>query len=108
MARKNKNLAGFGDVANVNINNNDNENNNVNVDNIESIEKEHTTSNDEFLDQLIEGNQKKKKQAKVTGVYLEPELEKILDQLARKGGKGAKSKIVNESLRLVFERKGLI
>lgn len=105
MARKNKNLAGFGDVANIDVNDNINSDNNNEV---RTVEIETTGNKEGFLDQLIEGNQKKKKQAKVTGIYLEPEVEKTLDQLAKKGGKGAKSKIVNEALRLVFEQKGLI
>lgn len=106
MARKNKNLAGFSDVANIN----DKVNNNI-IDNdsdANNVRKENSTSNGGFLDQLIEGNQKKKSQTKVTGIYLEPELENILNQLARKGGKGTKSKIVNESLRFVFQQKGLL
>lgn len=96
MARKNKNLASFGDVARIE----NTEENNMN--------KDINNNNNDFLDNLIEGTKKKQEQNVLTGVYLNPSIVKVLDHLARKGGRGAKSKIVNEALEKIFKEKGLI
>ncbi|MGG3805380.1 hypothetical protein [Metabacillus fastidiosus] len=116
MARKNRSLASFGDVAdtNININNDDNEKDNVieneNINNNEyenNIVTDNINDND-YLDSLIEGKKKKSNQPVLTGVYLQKDVLQVLDQLAKKGGKGAKSKIVNEALRKVFMEKDLL
>lgn len=62
---------------------------------------------EDSLDFLLFG--KKQSSNKVyKGFYLEPEIARILDKLARKQGKGIQSQLVNESLRKVFKEKGLL
>ncbi|MBP1934878.1 hypothetical protein [Ammoniphilus resinae] len=128
MARKNRSIAGFGEVANEKIN--DNSNNNVNSngnididDNKEDDVSININNNDDlnevdenkaedegmdYLDQLIEGGKKKKDESVLTGIYLQKDIAQILDRLGKKGGRGAKSRIVNDSLRKVFAEKGLL
>lgn len=144
MARKNRNLAGFDEVAstnnnNVNVNKNDNEeinvnddvkidaNDNVNHNDDKNVNMDANIDNginvsdnndanvnveepkEDYLDKLIEGKAKRTESDKnLTGIYLEKDLSQILDRLAKKGGRGAKSRIVNEALRSVFKKKGLI
>ncbi|MDP4085787.1 MAG: hypothetical protein Q8934_14370 [Bacillota bacterium] len=140
MARKNKNLASFNDVARNNINKNVDVNNNININdnnndkitdrvndsaNTNIIEVNIPNENEDinnnvninnkpqersYLDTLIEGKAKKSNEAEtvLTGIYLQKDLSKILDSLAKKGGKGAKSRIVNEALRSIFIEKGLL
>lgn len=107
MVRKDRSLAGFDDVANTgsnnNINNNDNDNNIVN----DNVNKRMPGQGPDYLDQLLEG-QTKKQEMKLTGVYLQPDVEKILDKLGKQGGRGAKSRIVNEALRKLFMEKDLL
>lgn len=105
MARKDRSLAGFDDVAG------DKENNNVNVnddDNVHKDARELPNDNPDFLDTLLEPGQKKKPDLILTGIYLQPDLARILDGLGKKGGRGAKSRVVNEALRKVFTEKGLL
>jgi hypothetical protein len=157
MARKDRNLASFDDVAsnnikpniNVDVNNNDNtkinnndnfkinnkantidgndinadinQNDNISIDkdvndkvNNDIIENPETTEaatapKMDYLDKLINGKTKKIDNSTVlTGIYLQKDLAQLLDRLAKKGGRGAKSRIVNEALRSVFIEKGLL
>lgn len=131
MARKNRNLAGFGEVAkindnknindnvsaNVNKNNNDNANdtNNNAVDINDNINKNINTNvnvnnNDDgtdFIDQVMEGN-KKKSTPTLMGFYPEEDIAKTLNMLSKKGGRGTKTRIINEALRKLFNEKGLL
>lgn len=106
MARKERNLASFSAVAsedNIVVKEDKNDmiiNNDVDVINNDDGE--------DIFDQLIDGKKKKQVKNVWTGVYLKPEIAKVLEQLSKRGGKGAKSEIVNESLRRVFSKKGLI
>jgi hypothetical protein len=127
MARKNRNLASFDDLANnnvnKNINNNINDDVNININNNNNINKNtnDNINNDaninvnanisevDYLDTIIEGNTKKTDAATVlTGIYLQKDLSQMLDRLAKKGGRGSKSRIVKEALRKVFSEKGLL
>lgn len=96
MARKDRTIAGFDDVAgtNINANNNDNINN-------------ESTDNPDYLDKLLEEG-KTKNELQLTGLYLEPDLARLLDKLGKKGGRGAKSRIANDALRKYFLDKGLL
>lgn len=67
-----------------------------------------TVGHSGYLDELLEGDGKKKQGTTLTGVYLENDILKVLDQLAKKGGRGAKSKLMNEALRKLFTEKGLM
>lgn len=83
---KRRNLAGFGEVASQKENDNDNVNVNNNIENL-FTEKEKPI---------------------LVGVYFDPELAKILDEVSKGRPRGAKSKIVNEALRKLFQEMGLV
>ncbi|NIK80545.1 hypothetical protein FHS15_005735 [Paenibacillus castaneae] len=112
MARKNRSIAGFEDVANVvkeNVNVNVNDNILVEEDDKKRTERaeEKEDIQERFLDRVIEGNLKKNNLVLV-GVYLEPQIAEILDRLGKKAGRGAKSRIVNDALRGDFGKRGLL
>ncbi|MEC2054201.1 hypothetical protein I6J18_00070 (plasmid) [Peribacillus psychrosaccharolyticus] len=70
-----------------------------------NVENENNT----FLNNLIQGKGKKKNDALInTGIYFEPEVVEILNKLGKQGGRGAKSKIVNDAVKAVFKEAGLI
>lgn len=48
------------------------------------------------------------KKWKVTGFYLDDDIERVLVRLAGKGVRGTKNAIVNEALRKYFKEKGLL
>ena len=131
MARKNRNLASFADVANTsNVQENNNQinkdevtanveieikqddasvdsvNNHVN-ENSDIKKDEKNISNSNIISDLMK-NQKYEDKYVMKGIYVEKELAAILDKLGKKGGRGAKSKIVNEALRKVFKESNLI
>ncbi|WP_233522476.1 hypothetical protein [Peribacillus glennii] len=84
MARKNRNLANFGHIANVNVNESVNETPKTTIKAGES---------GDYLYNLVKGNLKKKENETIlTGIYLQKEVVKILDQLAKNGGRGVKSR----------------
>lgn len=94
MARKDRTLAGFGDVAGEN---NKNSNNDVN----------NNDNGQDYLDKVLKEG-KPKNHLVLTGLYLEPDLARLLDHLGKKGGRGAKSRIANDALRKYFTDKGLM
>jgi hypothetical protein len=95
--RHNRTLAGFDEVASKkpNININDNDNNEV---------KEN--ENEDPLDKIISSNKKKDETHVLKGIYFEKEVARAIDRIARNGGKGIKSQIVNEAVKKVFKEKG--
>lgn len=96
LARKNKNLAtSFNNVAG-NENNNTNINVNINSD------------KNDFVQSVIGNSDNHEDKYVLRGIYIEKDLVQIIDQLAKKGGRGTKSRIVNEALRKVFVENGLI
>jgi hypothetical protein len=135
MARKRDISAVFEDVVdtnenknndnNENKNNNQNENkndvvvNNENNNNIDSNDNINRESDDDMENTIenksvvnfdfIDNIGKKKEKKKVfTGIYLDEDVAKSLDKLAKKGGKGAKSEIVNDTLKIILQQKGLL
>jgi hypothetical protein len=62
----------------------------------------------DFIDNLLGESPKKKEDLVLTGVYLQKDIAQILDQLGKKGGRGAKSRIANDALRKLFIEKGLL
>ncbi|HGO9422663.1 TPA: hypothetical protein ACLBZ1_005434 [Bacillus cereus] len=123
MARKNKSLTGFDDIAtsetkddkNETINNGENKTSNKIINesqnetlknNKNNIKKESITK----LDELLTG--KKEEKNKATTLYLEPEVSKVLDKVSgtkKKGGRsGKKSQIVNEILKEFFRSRDLM
>lgn len=91
MARNKRNLAGFDAVA-AEVENTSNINTNVNIN-----------VNNDVIDEILGGKQAKQ----LVGIYFDEDLAIILNQLADKK-RGAKSAIVNEALRRLFQEKGLI
>lgn len=100
MARKNQSLAQFDEVAIVNNNINVNKNEVNDVNNRENVH--------DYLDKLAAGDIKKGSNLILTGVYLEPQVLNVLNKYAKLGGRGAKSKIVNDVLKSNFLEKGLL
>ena len=98
MARKNKDLAGFGEVANINNDINTKINDNANINEV----------NSDTLDELLKGKKKLQDTHVLRGFYIENELADVIDRLGEKGGRGIKSKIVNEALKIIFKEKGLL
>ena len=73
-----------------------------------------TPNNDEkemqkhnLLQDLIE-QKKKRDSKKLIGVYFEGDVADVLDEIGESGGRGAKSKIVNDVMRDFFEKQGLL
>lgn len=64
-------------------------------------------SGEDFIDAILVG-QKDKRELTLTGVYLQQDVLDILNQLAKQGGRGAKSRIVNDALRKWFAEKNLL
>lgn len=102
MSKKRKSLASFGEVANTN-NNDVNDNDNVNDNNNVNVNKENKKS---VIDEFLEV--KPKKVMKPTGIYFDADVLRVLDELATKGGRGAKSKIVNDAVKKLFQEKNLL
>lgn len=100
MARKNQSLAQFDEVAIVN--------NNINVNKNEVIDVNTREDVNDYLDKLAAGEIKKGSNLILTGVYLEPQVLNVLNKYAKLGGRGAKSKIVNDVLKSNFLEKGLM
>lgn len=63
---------------------------------------------EDYIDMLINDTLKRKDKPSLVGVYLEEQVAEILDLLGKRGGRGAKSRIVNECLRKLFISKGLL
>jgi hypothetical protein len=121
MAKQQRKLAGFKDLAsrkenindNININENetsgkktepdkvnDNINVNNNIDNKESLE---------FVRSLSEKPKKKAKdQIKPTGIYFNKNNLILLKRLSENGGRGTQSKIMNLAAEEFFQKAGLM
>lgn len=80
-----------------NIDNNENNNTNVSSD----------ENNFDIINNIVNAKNDKPKKI-LTGIYFDPDVEKVLNKLAKKGGKGAKSKIVNELVKEGFIKRGLL
>ncbi|MGO4268238.1 hypothetical protein AB4Z22_00075 [Paenibacillus sp. TAF58] len=74
----------------------------------EEVENKESSDKTDFLDSLLVEKSKKKDELVLVGIYMQPDLAGILDKLGKKGGRGAKSRIVNDALRKLFTEKGLI
>lgn len=61
-----------------------------------------------ILDDLLGKSQRIEDTHVMRGIYIEKSLDKIIDRLAKKGGRGVKSKLVNEALKKLFKDKGLL
>lgn len=97
--RQKRTLAGFDEVAFKNINNNINDNANNDV-------KENENENEDPMDRILSANKKKDETHVLKGIYFEKEVAQAIDRIARNGGKGIKSQLVNEAVKKVFKEKG--
>ncbi|BBI30739.1 hypothetical protein [Cohnella abietis] len=91
--RKNGSIASFGDVAKglSNTNANINVNASVNI-------------NGTFIDQIVD----KQESSVLMGLYIKNDIAKVLNALAKKAGRGGKSKVANEALKKIFIEAGLM
>ncbi|MBH0175711.1 hypothetical protein IHV09_19240 [Fictibacillus sp. 23RED33] len=89
-------------IYDINDNNNDNDvndNNNIDAD-----------EDDDYLRMLASGNKvKKQKRKKVfTSFYMDPDLATEVDNIASRGEKGDKSKLINKAIRSLLEQYGVM
>jgi hypothetical protein len=107
MSRKHRHIASFGDVANIKKDDIIHQNNNININkNDNTIDNGNENENIDTLDEIINNNKKKDKTHVLKGIYFEREVAAAIDRIARNGGKGIKSQIVNEAVKKVFKEKG--
>lgn len=113
MARGKRDLAGFGDIAGANDNVNNDNNNKINTEEIGEnkqmgeLAASTAVESGSYIDELLGGG-KKKNELILTGIYLQSDIAAVLDRLGKKGGRGAKSRLVNEALKKMFQEKGLL
>ncbi|MGD6964375.1 hypothetical protein ACQCVB_19405 [Fictibacillus phosphorivorans] len=84
-------------------------NNNI-IDNVVDDNKENNDEDDDYLRMLASGNKvKKQKRKKVfTSFYMDPDLAIEVDNIASRGEKGDKSKLINKAIRNLLEQYGVI
>lgn len=89
---------------NINNNNNNNINNDIydnNIDNNQNV--------DDYFIQLAAGSTKRKQQNKVfTSFYMDPDLAPLVDKLAKRGGRGEKSRLINNAIRKALTEYGFL
>lgn len=93
MSKRKRSLASFDDVAS---------NNNINVNN-NNVDKE---SEKDSISDLIRAGSKKKKV--LTGIYFDEDVLAVLDRLSEQGGRGTKTRIVNDAVKKLFQEQGLM
>ena len=101
MSRKNKNLAGFDDVASE-----DSTQPNINVNDNDNIKGENHDNKHDVMEQVLIEKKSKVKTHVLKGIYFEIEVANTIDRMARGKGKGIKSELVNEAVKKVFKEKG--
>jgi ABC-type Zn2+ transport system substrate-binding protein/surface adhesin len=102
LARKNRSLASFADVANID-NNKDNNNQVNNHINNKDNENVNVNEHDDEIDNILKNDNKTAKIQK--GIYFEPEVAKALDKLVKKK---LQSEFVNAAVKKVLKEKGLL
>ena len=108
MARKNRSLVSFADVANIDNNkidnnNNDNDINNQTNNQINNKDNENVNKHDDEIDNILNNDHKTTKVQK--GIYFEPEVAKALDKLVKKK---RQSEFVNAAVKKIMKEKGLL
>lgn len=101
------------DIIDKPINNNNDVDNNVdnNVDNKNSSEKERNNDMISAIDKVIDtalATKKEKEKPVFHGIYFEPDVSAAINRIAKKGGKGVKSKMINDIVKVALEQKGLL
>jgi hypothetical protein len=84
--------------------------NDNNIDNLVNDDKDNNDEDDDYLRMLASGNKvKKQKRKKVfTSFYMDPDLAIEVDNIASRGEKGDKSKLINKAIRSLLEQYGVI
>lgn len=81
----------------------------INPDNNTVIDNDinHNVNHNNAIDTIL--NTDKSKSTRVQrGLYLDRDIDAVLTKLLKKGGKGAKSDVINDVLRAAFEARGLL
>lgn len=80
------------------------------IDNVVIDNKDNNDEDDDYLRMLASGNKvKKQKRKKVfTSFYMDPDLAIEVDNIASRGEKGDKSKLINKAIRNLLEQYGVI
>lgn len=73
----------------------------------QDAELENNTESVDVIDDIL-NNSKGKSTRVQRGLYLDKDIDKVLTNLFKKGGKGSKSDILNSVLRKEFKNKGLL
>ncbi|MED1865812.1 hypothetical protein P4V41_20325 [Fictibacillus nanhaiensis] len=80
------------------------------IDNVVDDSNDNNDEDDDYLRMLASGNKvKKQKRKKVfTSFYMDPDLAIEVDNIASRGEKGDKSKLINKAIRNLLEQYGVI
>lgn len=101
MAReKGKGITGFQDVADENVTVNSNVNNDINPPVNFNVE--------DPLQKLQEEHPAKELTTQLKGIYFDSEVSDVIDEQAKRLGRGGKSKLVNDIVKSYFVSKGLL
>lgn len=112
---KKRSIASFSDLAEVNDNNN--RNNNINIDdNVNKNENDNENNNKNIdvnvnsndVDDILSSITKTPANKKPTGIYFESDVLEVLQNLTKKLGRGAQSKLVNDVVKKYFIEKGFL
>lgn len=79
----------------------------IDTDELEVVVKRTNDENIDVIDDILNNNKTKSTRIQ-RGLYLDREIDKVLNTLFKKGGKGSKSDILNSVLRKEFKSKGLL
>lgn len=74
----------------------------IQVDNIKQPQRQ-----SDIIAEIVE-QKKKRDSRKLIGIYFDSEVAEILNMIGEKGGKGAKSRVVNDAVKRLFIEQGLL
>jgi len=77
------------------------------VDTKPIINIDHNVNHNNAIDHIL-NNERVKSTRVQRGLYLDRDIDAVLSRLLKKGGKGAKSDIINDLLRAAFVDRGLL
>ena len=103
-----RSIAGFGFNEVANIDENININNDVNASIIGPTTKTDDLAKPSAPVRTLLDLHEKQWDLQLVGVYLEPRYNEILCDLSKQGKRGVKSRIVNEALKHLFEKYGML
>jgi hypothetical protein len=79
----------------------------INVDTTPVINIDNNVNHNNAIDHIL-NNERVKSTRVQRGLYLDRDIDAVLSRLLKKGGKGAKSDIINDLLRAAFVDRGLL